>query len=65
MQSKKTELREKPHPDYEDHMANCLLPSEKVYNLLIKELSHDSTWQQSQLDSFKKLANGFLLKGYQ
>jgi hypothetical protein len=43
MQSKKTELREKPHPDYEDHMANCLLPSEKVYNLSIKELSHDST----------------------
>jgi hypothetical protein len=49
---------ERNHPDYEDHMANCLLP-EKTYNLSIKELSHDSNWKQSQLDSFKKLANGF------
>ena len=38
--------------------------SEKVCNLLIKELGHDETWRQNQIESFKKLANGFLLKEF-
>ncbi|WP_339918753.1 hypothetical protein [uncultured Flavobacterium sp.] len=43
MKSKKNEMRKKMNPDHDDHVANCRLPSEKVCNLSIKELSPDST----------------------
>jgi len=39
--------------------------SEKVAELLAKELDHDSTWIQNEIISFKSLANGFLLKEFQ
>lgn len=38
--------------------------SEKVCNLLAKELGHDEVWKQNQIESFQKIANGFLLKEY-
>ena len=38
--------------------------SKKVAELLAKELGRDEAWKQNQIDSFKKLANGFLLKEY-
>ncbi|MCI4442952.1 MAG: glycerol-3-phosphate dehydrogenase/oxidase [Lentimicrobium sp.] len=38
--------------------------SEKVGDLLAKELGYDETWKQNQIAVFKKLANGFLLKEF-
>jgi glycerol-3-phosphate dehydrogenase len=38
--------------------------SEKVANLLTKELGYDDTWKQNQIVAFKTLANGFLLKEF-
>jgi glycerol-3-phosphate dehydrogenase len=38
--------------------------SNKVANLLSKELRHDETWIQNQLTEFKTVANGFLLKEF-
>jgi glycerol-3-phosphate dehydrogenase len=38
--------------------------SEKVGNLLVKELGHDETWKQNQIIVFKTVANGFLLKEF-
>jgi glycerol-3-phosphate dehydrogenase len=37
---------------------------EKVADLLAKELGHDETWKQNQIDEFKTVANGFLLKEF-
>ncbi|WP_264565398.1 glycerol-3-phosphate dehydrogenase/oxidase [Flavobacterium sp. N3904] len=39
--------------------------SNKVANLLAKELGHNEDWIQNQLTEFKSLANGFLLKEFQ
>ncbi len=38
--------------------------SEKVADLLAKELGHDDTWKENQITAFKTLANGFLLKEF-
>lgn len=38
--------------------------SEKVADLLAKELGYDEIWKQNQIAVFKTLANGFLLKEY-
>jgi glycerol-3-phosphate dehydrogenase len=38
--------------------------SDKVADLLAKELGHDQTWIQNQLAEFKSVANGFLLKEF-
>ena len=38
--------------------------SEKVADLLAKELGHDETWKRNQIAVFKTLANGFLLKEF-
>ncbi len=38
--------------------------SEKVADLLTKELGHDDTWKENQIAVFKTLANGFLLKEF-
>lgn len=38
--------------------------SEKVADLLAKELGHDEIWKQNEMISFKKLANGYLLKEF-
>jgi len=37
---------------------------EKVGNLLAKELGYDDTWKLNQIDEFKTVANGFLLKEF-
>jgi len=42
----------------------AIASSEKVANLLAKELNHDETWKQNQITAFKTLANGFLLKEF-
>lgn len=42
----------------------AIISSEKVAELLAKELGRDEIWKQNQIESFKKLANGFLLKEY-
>jgi glycerol-3-phosphate dehydrogenase len=39
--------------------------SNKVAQLLAKELRHDDIWIQNQLNEFKAVANGFLLKEFQ
>jgi glycerol-3-phosphate dehydrogenase len=39
--------------------------SEKVVQLLAKELGHDNTWAQAQVTEFRTLANGFLLTEFQ
>jgi glycerol-3-phosphate dehydrogenase len=39
--------------------------SEKVAQLLAKELGHDTTWAQAQAAEFRTLANGFLLTEFQ
>ncbi|MES2575878.1 MAG: glycerol-3-phosphate dehydrogenase/oxidase [Bacteroidota bacterium] len=38
--------------------------SEKVGELLAKELGYNATWKDNQIADFKALANGFLLKEY-
>jgi glycerol-3-phosphate dehydrogenase len=38
--------------------------SEKVADLLAKELGYDATWMQNEIACFKKLANGYLLKEF-
>jgi glycerol-3-phosphate dehydrogenase len=38
--------------------------SNKVAQLLADELGHDETWIQNQLEDFKSVANGFLLKEF-
>lgn len=38
--------------------------SDKVADLLAKELGHDEAWIQNQLAEFKTVANGFLLKEF-
>jgi glycerol-3-phosphate dehydrogenase len=38
--------------------------SEKVGELLVKELGYDEAWKENQIASFKALANGFLLKEF-
>jgi glycerol-3-phosphate dehydrogenase len=39
--------------------------SEKVAQLLSKELGRDEAWQENQITQFKKLANGFILTEFQ
>jgi glycerol-3-phosphate dehydrogenase len=39
--------------------------SEKVAQLLSKELGRDAAWKENQITQFKKLANGFILTEFQ
>lgn len=42
----------------------AIASSGKVADLLAKELGYDATWKESQITSFKALANGFLLEEF-
>lgn len=42
----------------------AITSSEKVADLLAKELGYDVIWKENQIADFKTLANGFLLKEY-
>ncbi|HEY6143382.1 MAG TPA: glycerol-3-phosphate dehydrogenase/oxidase [Flavobacterium sp.] len=42
----------------------AIASSEKVADLLAKELGYDATWKENQIADFKTLANGFLLEEY-
>jgi glycerol-3-phosphate dehydrogenase len=42
----------------------AITSSEKVGDLLAKELGFDEIWKQNQIMAFKVIANGFLLKEY-
>lgn len=42
----------------------AIASSEKVADLLAKELGYDATWKENQMADFKTVANGFLLKEF-
>ena len=42
----------------------AIVCSEKVANLLAKELGYDKAWKENQMADFKTLANGYLLKEF-
>ncbi|TDD93755.1 glycerol-3-phosphate dehydrogenase/oxidase [Flavobacterium cellulosilyticum] len=42
----------------------AIASSQKVCDLLAKELGYDEIWKQNEIITFKKLANGYLLKEF-